>query len=131
MKVTVRGGVGDLVADFEKVRREAPVAFRAVVRDGIDAGTVLAKANAKLSAGKHGKHYPAAISAQMRPTYAYGDGAIYHGEYGPDISRPQGGMSFEWGSRNQKPHLDLNRSADVIGPQLPREVGDAVDRLFW
>jgi hypothetical protein len=28
---------------------------------------------------------------------------------------PQGGMSFEFGSRNQPPHLDLNRSADIIG----------------
>lgn len=130
-KINIRGGVNDLIADMTKIRKEAPTVLNGIVRDGIRAGTVLAKDNARRSAGKHGKRYPAAITSQMRTPYHYGDGTIFHGEYGPDISRPQGGMSFEYGSRNQKPHLDLNRSADVIGPQFPREVGDAVDRLFW
>ena len=130
-KINVRGGVNDLIADFGKIRTEAPRALSGVVRDGIKAGTVLAKDNARRSAGSHGKRYPAAITSQMRTPYRYGAGAIYHGEYGPDISRPQGGMSFEYGSRNQKPHMDLNRSADIIGPRFPTEVADAIDRLFW
>lgn len=130
-KVNIRGGVSDLIADMEKIRKEAPRALNGVVREGIGAGTVLAKDNARRSSGKHGKRYPAAITSQMGTPYLYGDGAIYHGEYGPDISRPQGGMSFEFGSRKQKPHLDLNRSADIIGPQFSREVGDVIDRLFW
>ena len=44
-----------------------------------------------------------------------------------DVAKPQGDMSFERGSRNQPPHLDLNRSADVIGPQLG-QVADAMAR---
>lgn len=130
-KVNVRGGVTDLIADLDKIRAEAPSKLRGVVSDGIKAGTVLAKNNAQRSSGRHGKRYPSAITAEMRAAYRYGDGTIYHGEYGPDISRPQGGMSFEFGSRKQKPHLDLNRSADIIGPQFSREVGDVIDRLFW
>jgi len=130
-KVNIRGGVEDLIADFAKIRTGAPRALNGVVRDGVRAGTTSAKGFAKTSAGRHGKRYPAAITGQMRRAYLYGEGAIYHGEYGPDISRPQGGMSFEYGSRNQKPHMDLNRSADLVGPQFAREVGNAIDRLFW
>jgi hypothetical protein len=67
----------------------------------------------------------------MRPTFAGFGTVIHSGEYGPDIARPQGGMSFEYGSRNQPPHLDLARSADLIGPSTVGEVGRMVDRLFW
>lgn len=132
MDITVRGGVDDLIADMARIRAEAPLVLNGVVRDGVRAGTELAKNFAKRSAGKHGKRYPTAITPQMhRPRPSLFGGMFYGGEYGPDSSRPQGGMSFEYGSRNQKPHLDLNRSADIIGPQFPREVGDAIDRLFW
>ena len=72
-------------------------------------------------ARKHGKHYHRAITAEKKHplglTWAYG----------PDVAKPQGDMSFERGSRNQPPHLDLNRSADVIGPQLG-QVADAMAR---
>jgi hypothetical protein len=40
-------------------------------------------------------------------------------------------MSFEYGSRNQPPHLDLNKSADLIGPQLAKDAGNLLDSLFW
>ena len=129
-RVKLTSHLGDLVADMSgipaKVRAEAPV----VVRDNTREGMRLAKANAKVSAGKHGKRYPAAFSAETGRFTGFG-ATVYQGEYGPDISRPQGGMSFEGGSRNQKPHLDLARSADRIRKSFVRDVVKLVDRLFW
>ena len=40
-------------------------------------------------------------------------------------------MSFEWGSRNQPPHLDLNRAADVIVPKWVSDLRDVYDEAFW
>ena len=51
--------------------------------------------------------------------------------YGPDSSLPQGGMSFEEGSRNQPPHNDLANSLDLIRPKFHRDVNELVDGLFW
>lgn len=66
------------------------------------------RANARATSGQHGKHYPNAITSEV-----HGD----EGEVGPDSGMPQGGMSFEEGSRNQPPHLDGQKAADVVGPQ--------------
>jgi hypothetical protein len=84
-------------------------------------GTTLARDFARESAGHHGWHYPYAITSERRDTL----GLTW--VYGPDVSMPQGGMSFEFGSRNQPPHLDLNRSADIIGTELAPKVMDAIE----
>lgn len=103
----------------------------AVVRDGARAGNLLAKDNAKRTAGRHGKHYPNAMSAETKSAF-FGFGAgVYSAEYGPVVGRLQGSMSFEFGSRNQPPHFDLAKSADVIGPSLAQEVRQGLDRMFW
>lgn len=130
-KLNVSAHLDALEADCVKIAKQASKDMRATVRDGIRAGNTLAKDFAKRSAGAHGKRYPAAMTTELRPTYR-GFGAVVHsGEYGPDISRPQGGMSFERGSRNQKPHLDLARSADIIGPSFAQEVRRLPDGWFW
>jgi hypothetical protein len=40
-------------------------------------------------------------------------------------------MSFEFGSRNQPPHLDLAKSADLAGPMFARDVAKVAARWFW
>lgn len=130
-RVRVIHGIDDLASDMAAIPPRAAKDMRGIVRDGVRIGNVVAKDNAKRSAGEHGKHYHKAFSWEMRPTFAGFGAIIFSGEYGPDISKPQGEMSFEGGSRNQKPHLDLARSADVIGPAMAREVDDAVERWFW
>jgi hypothetical protein len=40
-------------------------------------------------------------------------------------------MSFEGGSRNQPPHNDLAKSADIMGPKLELKVNLLPDRWFW
>jgi hypothetical protein len=119
-----------LQADLLDISRKTPTAMRGVVRDGIRAGNLLAQDYAKLSAGRHGKLYPRAMSAEMGSTFTGYGATVVTGEYGPDIAKPQGGMSFERGSRNQKPHLDLARSADRIGPSFQMEAGRMADDLF-
>lgn len=130
MRVKVTSGIDDLASDMAAIPPKARIEMRDTVRDGIRAGNTLARDNARRSAGAHGKHYPRAFTSEMHAGLGLFGNTI-SGEYGPDIARPQGGMSFEFGSRNQKPHLDLSRSADVIGPSFGQEVGQLVDRLFW
>lgn len=121
--VRVFHGIGDLVADLAAVPPKLYREGAKVVRDNARQGNRLAKANAKRTAGAHGKHYPNAFTVETK-------GAL-EAEYGPDAARPQGGMSFEHGSRNQPPHLDLAKSADVIAPQFQRDVSKVIDGLFW
>lgn len=130
MGVRVVHTIGDLESDFRKMAAQAPIELRKVVRKNAIEGNRLAKSYAKASAGKHGKHYHRAFTWEMDSYYGFGGGNIT-AEYGPQIDRPQGGMSFEHGSRNQKPHLDLNRSADVIAWQFGPNVLYAAHNLFW
>lgn len=113
--------IRDLAADFSTVPERSQRAAARVVHDIADRGHDLSKARAKVSAGKHGKHYSRAWSLERL------DQLGLSWVYGPDASKPQGNMSFEGGSRNQKPHEDLAISADLIRPELGRVV-DAMMR---
>lgn len=132
--VRVSSSIGDLRDDLLRISKEAPPLLRNVVVEGCRVGNQVARDNARRTAPTHGKLYPRAFTTEMHATYRHGFGGggnVYSGEYGPRADMPQGGMSFEWGSRNSPPHLDLNKSADLIGPSFARETGNVVDRLFW
>lgn len=131
MRVHVTNTLDDLFSDMAHITRTAGRDMAGVVRDGIRVGADVARENAKRSSGKHGKYYPRAITAEMHSGFHGFGASVYSGEYGPDIARPQGGMSFERGSRKQKPHLDLARSADLIGPSFAAEVARLPDKWFW
>lgn len=75
------------------------------------------KSNATSTAGSHGRHYPNAITHEIHL-----NGLTIEGEIGPDSALPQGGMSFEYGSVNQPPHLDGQRAADVGEPMFARRM---------
>lgn len=131
MKIRVIHDIDDLANDMAAIARGARRDMVGVVRDGIRAGNMVAKDYARISAGTHGKHYHRAFTAEMNGIVSFGGVAGISGEYGPDIAKPQGGMSFENGSVNQKPHRDLARSADLIGPSFAQEVRALPDRWFW
>lgn len=131
MQIKVEHHIGDLFDDMVRIAKQAGPDMKAVVREAAKVGNDVAKENAKRSSGKHGKLYPRAFTWEMRPAFHGFGASVYSAEYGPDIARPQGGMSFEYGSRNQKPHLDLARSADLIGPSFAQEVGQLPDKWFW
>lgn len=123
MRIRVTHGLAGLERDCRKVAVTANRRMAKVVRTNAEQGNRLAKGIARKSAGAHGRHYPNAFTAEARSPLVW--------EYGPDASKPQGGMSFEFGSRNQPPHLDLAKSADIQGPRFARDASNIFDGLFW
>lgn len=117
--------IRDLAQDFSGIPNRATREVGREVERVAKDGNKLAQSFARSSAGEHGKHYPDAFTVESA-----GGAFGLSWKYGPEAGLPQGGMSFEYGSRNQPPHLDLNRSADIVGPTLGQRVGEAVDRLF-
>ena len=77
--------------------------------------------NATETAGEHGRLYPKSIDAKLVPST---DIIV---DVGPNPSKPQGGMSFEFGSSKQPPHLDGQRAADEV---IPKIAGRATTVLF-
>lgn len=126
--VRVVHDLDDLEADLREIVRKVPGDLTRTVREGAKVGNVVARDFARESSGSHGKHYPRAFSSEMVARGVFG---MYAAEYGPDASKPQGGMSFEDGSRNQPPHNDLAKSADLMGPALAGEVHRLTGGWFW
>lgn len=74
------------------------------------------RSNATQTAGKHGKHYPSAITSETKLSL---DAVV---EIGPESARRQGGMGpgFELGSQNQPPHLDALRAAPTAEARIEK-----------
>lgn len=81
-------------------------------------------ANETEASGDYAKHYVRAISAEE----VFSTDVVF--EVGPDSSKPQGRMSFEYGSVKQPPHLSGNRAADELVPLIERRISTAVLGLF-
>ena len=123
MRVRVHHTLELLEQDLTRIATTAKVDMAKTVRAAAVQGNKLAKGFARESAGDHGKHYHKAFTAEAVTPLVW--------EYGPDATMPQGGMSFERGSRNQPPHLDLAKSADIIGAKFASDVADLPDEWFW
>jgi hypothetical protein len=114
---------------------------RNIVRESGEFLELLWKANATVSAGKHGKLYPLTIES-----HAVGMSAVIR----PNTAMDQGGMAFEYGGPSvitnpnpsgrggaygqrvgqNAPHLDMNRAADIAFPAFHKQMADvAVIRL--
>lgn len=124
MGVRVVHSLDDLERDLRTIATEfKPRMSRevaAVAREGNRAGARLARR----SAGSHGKHYHRAFSTERITPLRW--------EWGPDSAMPQGGMSFERGSRNQPPHHDIAQAADIHGAvELSARARQVLDKLFW
>lgn len=131
-QVGVRHGIDKLAADLSEIPARAAVDMVKTVREGLDVGNMLAKDFAKVSSRKHARKYPGTFSTRMNKGYRGATGNIYQGEYGP-IARGQGNLAtiLERGSRKNPAHLNLERSADIIGPAFGAEVHRLPDRWFW
>lgn len=123
MRISVTDTLGDLERDLRRVPVKVAREMAQSVKSNAKAGNRLAAKNATATAGRHGKHYPDAFTAEAITPLMW--------EYGPDSAKPQGGMSFEEGSRNQPPHHDLLKSMDVYGWQLRLDARDAIRGAFW
>lgn len=123
MTVNITHTLGDLDRDLRALPVKEARMRAEMVRGTAERGNRIAANFARASAGSHGKHYHKAFTAEAVDPFTW--------VYGPEAARPQGGMSFEYGSRNQAPHLDLNRSADVVGDSLTDNAQKMLERLFW
>lgn len=116
----------DLSAIPARMYREGK---RIVTENARDGGQT-ARRIARFTARRHGRDYPNSITWDSASALvAFGGGQI-KAAYGPDSSRPQGGMSFEDGSRNQPPHHDLANSLDLIRPKFNRDIDGMLGSLF-
>lgn len=100
-----------------------PASLRSAVRDEAEAIKATWVADATVKSGRHGKHYPKSIGFSTRTV---GPLAV-EAEVGPDASKPQGGMSFEFGSRNQPPHLSGQKAAAEAEGRIVSRMNDWLD----
>lgn len=123
-RIKVTSTMALLQKDMDRIVRQAPKDMDRVTELNAKRGNRIAADFARHTAGRHGKHYHKAFTIERVGEHVW--------EYGPDSAMPQGGMSFEYGSRNQPPHLDLNKSADIAGPLFARDVARFLpDKWFW
>ena len=124
MATRIYHSLDDLERDMKTIATTFKPRAAEQVRDVARDGNKVARRLARRSAGAHGKHYFKAMSTERQTPLSW--------EYGPDAAMPQGGMSFEHGSRNQPPHHDLAKSADIHGANdLAARMDRVLDRLFW
>lgn len=121
----------DLANDMAAVTRKTATEPVKIVSKHVRMGAGLARKFATKTAGEHGKLYPLSIGSDMDVDTLGGSLSAISGEWGPDSSMQQGGMSFEFGSRNQPPHGDIAKSADIVVPKFYGAVDDFLDELFW
>jgi hypothetical protein len=116
----------DLAADFGKASASvASTAFAVFKAEG----EVFAddwRSNAEATSGAHGVHYPSSITSEAKLSFGI------HIETGPESGMLQGrmGRGFEFGSRNQPPHLDGLRALPAAEKRLETAAGAAVERVL-
>lgn len=118
------GGASEIYAlagDLAEIGAKSIPALRVGMQGAGEAFAEVWRANAAATAGEHGVHYPASITADL--VFDLGGVSV---DVGPESGKPQGGMSFEFGSRNQPPHLDGLRAMSRVEPQVERIIDAAI-----
>jgi hypothetical protein len=112
-----------LSRDLGKTGAKSALVMYGVFKEGGKDLETTWKRNAKATSGQHGKRYPDSITTDMHVS------TNIEVEVGPDPQLPQGGMSFEFGSVNQPPHLDGQMAADEVVPRIDRRIDAALAHL--
>jgi hypothetical protein len=123
ISISVNGA--QVVRAFDVTSRAAFNAVKGAVEESAVEVRDLWRDNATQSSGKHGKHYPKSINYKMVPSLS----AIV-AEVEPTEGMMQAGMSFEFGSRNQPPHLDGQRAKDSAEPKIEQRIDRALGRAL-
>jgi hypothetical protein len=128
--VTISGDASEvyrLAADLSQVGARSVPAMRGVMAEVGDAFAKEWQANARETSGEHGRHYPDSIDSEL-----VFDITGISVDAGPNSGKPQGSMGkgFEFGSRNQPPHLDGLRALDGAQLRAERMVDSAIGHLF-
>ena len=126
----IRGDASEFHALAEGLAKVGPKTIPPLRAAMGQAGKVAAqawKANAAATSGVHGKHYPNSIDSELAFTIT-----SVSVDVGPNAAYPQGSMGrgFEFGSRNQPPHLDGVKALEAVGPVVEKLVGDAIGDVF-
>lgn len=116
-----------LAGDMAKVGPKAVPALRATMGAAGEAFAQAWSDNARETSGEHGKHYPNSIDSEL--VFNLGGVSV---DVGPNASKPQGSMGrgFEFGSRNQPPHLDGLRALDGMQKRVESMVDATVGHLL-
>lgn len=116
-----------LAGDLTKIGARATLALRSPMAAAGDALAEEWRRNAVETSGEHGRLYPASISAGL----VFDTGGISV-DVGPDVTKKQGrmGKGFEFGSKNQPPHLDGLRALDGIQARVENIIDASVGVLF-
>jgi hypothetical protein len=112
-----------LSRDLGKIGARSTAAMFGVFKESGEDLRKMWQRNARATSGTHGKRYPDSITMDMLVGREIGV------EVGPDPRLPQGGMSFEYGSVNQPPHLDGQRAADEEIPKIDKRITTALGLL--
>lgn len=115
-----------LARDFEKASGKVARSLYSTFKAEGEAFAEDWRSNARATSGAHGKHYPGTITSETRVST---DVVV---ETGPEAGRPQGGMGpgFEFGSRNQPPHLDGARALTGAAMRLDRAAAYAIGEIL-
>lgn len=116
-----------LASDLAGVGPKAVPALRASMQGVGDAFALAWQGNARETAGAHGVHYPASISAEL--AFTVSSVAV---DVGPEAGKLQGSMGrgFEFGSRNQPAHLDGLRALDTMQAPAEQVIDSTIGQLF-
>lgn len=122
--------IRQLAVDLSEVTAKMVVPMRTVFKES---GDLLAQEwanNARATSGVHGKHYPNSIDAELVLSVGGGFGIAV--DVGPNSDKRQGAMGrgFEFGSRNQPPHLDGLKAVDKLEPLVEKAIESAVTALI-
>lgn len=118
------GEIRKLAADLSAVTTKMVGPMRKVWQEIGDQTSKEWAAIATTTAGTHGRHYPKSIDAELRFS------TNLEVEIGPNPAKKQGGMSFEYGSVNQPPHLDGLKAVDKMTPVVEVVARAALDGLM-
>lgn len=106
----------DLARDFAESGIKVGAAVYEAFKASGDAFAEDWRSNARETSGVHGKYYPDSITSET--LLALG----VRVQTGPETGRKQGrmGRGFEFGSVNQRPHLDGARALPIADRRLDR-----------
>lgn len=116
-----------LAGDLTAVTAKMVPALRATMEQAGEAFADDWRANAVVTSGVHGKHYPNSIDSEL--VFNLSGVSV---DVGPNAAKKQGSMGrgFEFGSQNQPPHLDGLRALDGATVRAERMVGATIGHLL-
>ncbi len=114
-----RNTVGGLARDLAAIPAKTQIGAAKAVQKNGKRGLNLAQRFAQELSGPHGTNYHKRITGESLGAFEY--------EYGPHA----GGTPVGGGWRHGAPNTELERSMDVVGPALAKDIRDVLEQVWW